>query len=356
MAETAFAKARSASPIAAATPPTSTSPKVPRLDQVVQKINGATGISVQATFGSEGLILTDKTGLGSNNFSVQDLNGGFAAQDLGIAQNVAANAITGSDINFIKDTTSLSILNNGTGVRTAGGSPDFRVTVGDGSSVDVSVSSAKTIGDVVAALNTAGAGKFTASLADPKGSAIQLTDTSGGGGSFTVAALNNSQAAHDLGIEQTGSAGSMTGGDLLPALNTVQTAGVLTIELGGGDLTSQTDLASLNGGDGVRRGLFRITDRSGASSVIDISSAVTLDDVIKKINTSLDISVRALDPGQLSGPDRPDRQDRQQSDCPGCGRRAFGPGFGHRQRCRRQHAHRQRHQSPGHRHGLGRTQ
>jgi len=37
----------------------------------------------------------------------------------------------------------------------------------------------------------------------------------------------------------------------------------------------------------------RITDRSGASSVIDVSAAVTVDDVLKKINTSLDISVRA---------------------------------------------------------------
>ena len=50
---------------------------------------------------------------------------------------------------------------------------------------------------------------------------------------------------------------------------------------------------TLNGGAGVRRGLFRITDRSGKSAVIDTTSAVTVDDVIKRINTSLDISVRA---------------------------------------------------------------
>ncbi|MGB7160979.1 MAG: flagellar filament capping protein FliD [Tepidisphaeraceae bacterium] len=70
-------------------------------------------------------------------------------------------------------------------------------------------------------------------------------------------------------------------------------AGTLTIEQGGGELSSQTPLAQLNGGAGVRRGMFRITDRSGATSVIDVSAAVSMDDVIKKINTSLEVNVRA---------------------------------------------------------------
>src|SRR5438128_2332796 len=70
-------------------------------------------------------------------------------------------------------------------------------------------------------------------------------------------------------------------------------AGSLTIELGGGELTNQTTLAQLNGGNGVRRGQFRITDRSGANAVIDVSNAVTVDDVISKINTSLGVTVRA---------------------------------------------------------------
>src|SRR5437763_543726 len=52
-------------------------------------------------------------------------------------------------------------------------------------------------------------------------------------------------------------------------------------------------LSQLNGGAGVHRGIFRITDRSGSSAVIDISSAVNLQDVIKKINTTLDVQVHA---------------------------------------------------------------
>ena len=70
-------------------------------------------------------------------------------------------------------------------------------------------------------------------------------------------------------------------------------AGTITIEQGGGELSSQTPLAQLNGGAGVRRGMFRITDKSGKTAVIDTTAAVTVDDVIKKINTSLEIGVRA---------------------------------------------------------------
>src|SRR5579884_3294066 len=70
-------------------------------------------------------------------------------------------------------------------------------------------------------------------------------------------------------------------------------AGTLTIEMGGGNLNNATNLSDLNGGAGVSRGQFRITDSSGKTDVIDTSAAVTLDDVVKKINTSLDISVKA---------------------------------------------------------------
>src|SRR5688500_11573239 len=70
-------------------------------------------------------------------------------------------------------------------------------------------------------------------------------------------------------------------------------AGTLTFELGGGDIGASTALAQLNGGEGVRRGLFRITDRSGNSGVIDISTAFSVDDVVRKINSSIDVSVKA---------------------------------------------------------------
>src|SRR5687767_5375888 len=70
-------------------------------------------------------------------------------------------------------------------------------------------------------------------------------------------------------------------------------AGQITMELGGGELSQSNLLSQLNGGAGVRRGQFKITDRGGATAVIDTSAAVTLDDVVKKINTNLGVSVKA---------------------------------------------------------------
>lgn len=70
-------------------------------------------------------------------------------------------------------------------------------------------------------------------------------------------------------------------------------AGTITVGLGGGEVTSSTSLADLNGGAGVRRGTFRITDKSGSSSAIDISSAVSLEDVVKKINTASNLQITA---------------------------------------------------------------
>jgi len=123
---------------------------------------------------------------------------------------------------------------------------------------------------------------FTAATATSSNEDVITATTSAGAAvgsyQFQVARLVTSQQ-------------SITAGYADPS-STVK-AGKITIEMGGGNLNTQTPLSQLNGGAGVSRGLFRISDRSGATAVIDTSAAVTLDDVVKKINTSLDIGVRA---------------------------------------------------------------
>lgn len=70
-------------------------------------------------------------------------------------------------------------------------------------------------------------------------------------------------------------------------------SGTLTFENGNARLDSKTRLGDLNGGAGVERGLIRVTDRSGAVGLIDLSRAVTIDDAIKTINSATNVSVRA---------------------------------------------------------------
>ena len=70
--------------------------------------------------------------------------------------------------------------------------------------------------------------------------------------------------------------------------------GAGTLTFGAGGFVNQgISLSSLNGGAGVRQGQIRITDRSGASSVIDLSNARTVDDVITAISTNTGINVTA---------------------------------------------------------------
>ena len=78
-------------------------------------------------------------------------------------------------------------------------------------------------------------------------------------------------------------------------------AGTISLEVGQGRVNRGTDLSALNGGAGVRRGVITITDRAGGSADIDLSTALTIDDVLRAINASTKINVRASVTGVASG-------------------------------------------------------
>jgi flagellar hook-associated protein 2 len=100
--------------------------------------------------------------------------------------------------------------------------------------------------------------------------------------------------SYSLQVARTVTTQQLVSSGFTDATNAKVGAGTITIEEGSGsDLSTQTPLSDLNGGSGVARGQFRITDRSGASAVIDTSAAVSLDDVVADINSATNISVRA---------------------------------------------------------------
>ena len=112
-------------------------------------------------------------------------NGGTTAADLGIRS--------------FSPTTPLADLNGYTGVRTVDG-PDLRVTRTDGTTFDVDVTGLGTVQDVIDAINTAAGGVGVAASFATTGNGIVLTDTAGGGGTLTVAPVDGSGAAADLGL------------------------------------------------------------------------------------------------------------------------------------------------------------
>jgi len=77
-----------------------------------------------------------------------------------------------------------------------------------------------------------------------------------------------------------------------------QGATEFTFEVGNGGLSTDTNLADLNGGEGIKRGKIRVTDSSGASTTIDLSKAVTVNDVLDAFNENSEISVSASTDGQ----------------------------------------------------------
>jgi len=236
------------------------------LDDVVNQINNALGISVSATLTDQGLQITDESG-GSGTLSVQDLNNGTTAKDLGIAVPAVGDTLTGTSINYLSTATALANLNDGNGVSTVtAGQNDFAVNLSDGSVIDVSLNGATTVGDVINAINTAGGAKLTAAI-NSAGNGITLTDNSGGSGALTVTALNGSEAASDLGLTGAASGNTIQGAPLIAGLDSVL-------------------VRSLNGGSGIPLGTISITDRDGTSGEIDLSGARSLSDIINDINNN----------------------------------------------------------------------
>jgi flagellar hook-associated protein 3 len=168
------------------------------VQDMLNAINGA-GLGVVAQINSAGTGVNILNSSQGTTLSVGE-NGGTTAADLGI-QTLAL-------------TTPLSKLNNGAGVQTASGTtPDFQITARDGTTFQISISSATTVQDVINDINTATGGKVTASLATT-GSGIVLTDSSGGTGTLAVTPLNQSSAAADLGLTAAASGNTLSGTDV----------------------------------------------------------------------------------------------------------------------------------------------
>ena len=131
----------------------------------------------------------------------------------------------------------------------------------------VSSDAPTTIGDILNAFNSADPGKLQAQIS-ANGQGIQLIDTSGGSGTFSISDLNSSKAVEGLGLNVSASGNTITGNALFAGL-------------------SGTLLSNLNGGNGVGTlGTLNITDRAGNHTTVDLSAAQSVDDVINEINTA----------------------------------------------------------------------
>lgn len=256
--------------------------KAVTVNDVIDAINAA-GLDVTASASGGGFVLS-----GGADFTVANASGYNTATSLGIAGTSSGGTLTGGTVYELTSTTTLAQLNDGNGVfvGTDVGEAryDFTVTVDDGiTPVDVNVNvgsiwetiddeltetegAVSTVGGVIDRINSAlaDAGLDAEVSAAVSGGAIVLTDTSGR--DITVTEVNGTATtAKGLGI--LGSAtGTLTGTQTLAGLNT-------------------TLVANLNGGAGITgTKILDFTARDATNFTVDISGAVTVDEVISLIN------------------------------------------------------------------------
>ena len=233
-----------------------------RASDVLDAINEADGVNVSASLTADGFQINDNTGLTTGNLTLADVGVRQTASSLGIAQSVTGDTLTGTAVNTLGEGTTLSSLNDGNGVRRESGA-DLRI-VSSGSTINVDLSEAKTVGDVLDAINDhADNNDVTASI---NGSRIELT----GAPDIAVTARNDSLAAFDLGIEKSTTTGTLSGDRILASLGSR-----LLKSLNGGFAAGKTP---------VDAGQVSIEVNGGGASVIDLSSAESVKDVIDRIN------------------------------------------------------------------------
>ncbi len=212
--------------------------------------DGVTSLNVKLSgMTSSSLIISDSSGGTTSNLKIENVAGaGYAATDLGLVADTDQNTVTGKGI--------YSMTTLGAVMRAIRYAEDTNGNANDGR-LQVAISA--------------------------DGNGLVFTDTTGGAGTATVEALNDSWAMRDLGLANGvfDGDGTLRAKDIIAGLNTVL-------------------LSSLNGGQGISTGIlrFQLRDTSQSPVELDFTGDQTLQDVLDRINATGTLSAR-VDAGGL---------------------------------------------------------
>ena len=248
------------------------------LHDVLDTVNSIDPSKLKAQISADGerIVLTDLT-TGSDSFTVTQLNGSRAAEDLGLTAAASDDTISGTRLLGGLRTSLLKNLNGGRGFALG----FINLTDRSGASAIVDLSAAETIDDVIEAINASRVG-IRARVNDAR-NGIQLTDTTGSTASNLIVSSGDA----------TGSAELL--GLAINAGVTAKNTGSLRLQV----VSENTTLASLNGGAGVAAGTFNIVDSKGKSATINVNTSIrTIGDLIDDINSrGLALQARVNDAG-----------------------------------------------------------
>lgn len=164
------------------------------LNDVISAINGAgLGLVASVNAAGDGIQINDTTGKTASNLIIADVGAGTTATNLHLVTNVAANSVNSGDLNlqYVSANTPLSQLNGGAGIQPG----TFQITDSQGRSglVNLTGNNINTVGGLITAINTSGAGVH-ASI-NSTGDGILLTDVAGGSGTMQVTDQGGTTAA-----------------------------------------------------------------------------------------------------------------------------------------------------------------
>lgn len=271
------------------------------VNDVLDQINTASNINITASVDGDGFKIVDNSGATATNLSVANVGSTNTATSLGIAGSVAGSTLTGQNINTVGVTTRLHNLNDGNGVRYNDVLNDFNVALRDGTSFDVNLTTATTLGEVIGTINTAAGANATASIND-SGTGIKIVDNTAGLNTTTVTALNNSQAAADLGIltSDINGDGTLEGDRVIAGLNSKLLKNLrggqgvsYGFSLGPRELKTTTLLSDLFNGAGMATSGtiandIRIFSRqtTATSYQINVDALTTVEDLINAFDSA----------------------------------------------------------------------
>jgi len=257
------------------------------VNDVLEVINSS-GAGVTASLQDGSFVLTAGP---AQSITVSDVGLDQTASSLGI-DGSATGTLTGSSVFHLNGNTTLSALNDGTGVgltTTIGETRhDFKIDVNgtlininlgdeytlDGENLEITEAAVSTLGGAVTrindALDDAGVTTVSASI-DASTGAIEFSNTAGRDLTFIE---NGATTARDLGLTTDTAFTDLTvsGRRVLGGLN-------------------ETLLSSLNGGSGLAsQGTLNITDRNGVAFNVDTSGLTTTQGVLDAINSAAGVA------------------------------------------------------------------
>jgi len=253
------------------------------LGDVLATINAADPARLKAEIAPDGdrIQLTDLTSDTGGTFSVSALFGTLAAQDLGIVGSATGDTLTGERVHGGLNTTLLRDLNGLGGISDLG---LLSLTDRSGAAATIDLAGIETLQGVIDAINNAGVG-IQATANDAR-NGIRLADTTGSTSSNLIVANGDidKNTADKLGIAIDDAVNDRNSGSL-----------------GRRVISENTRLDSLNGGRGINRGRFTVTDTNGKSGTVDLkanSSIETIGDIVRQIDLlGLGLDVRVNDAG-----------------------------------------------------------